>query len=55
MHQQSSGRRVRTAAEGGAGAAWPCDNRPSMDRYGHLFPSGDDGSEMEAAERALFG
>jgi len=27
----------------------------TMDRYGHLFPSDDDGSELEAAEMALLG
>ena len=27
----------------------------TMDRYGHLFPSKDDGSEMAEAERALLG
>jgi integrase len=27
----------------------------TMDVYGHLFPRGDDGEEMAAAERALFG
>jgi len=27
----------------------------TMDVYGHLFPSGDDGEEMAAAERALLG
>jgi integrase len=26
----------------------------TMDVYGHLFPSKDDGEEMAAAERALF-
>jgi integrase len=26
----------------------------TMDTYGHLFPSGDDGAEMAAAEKALF-
>jgi integrase len=26
----------------------------TSDRYGHLFPSGDDGAELEAAARALF-
>jgi integrase len=26
----------------------------TMDRYGHLFPRGDDGAELAAAERALF-
>jgi integrase len=26
----------------------------TMDRYGHLFPSGDDGAAMAAAEKALF-
>jgi integrase len=26
----------------------------TLDRYGHLFPSGDDGSELAAAERAFF-
>ena len=25
----------------------------TMDVYGHLFPSGDDGSELAVAERAL--
>jgi integrase len=25
----------------------------TMDRYGHLFPSGDDGAELAAAERVL--
>jgi hypothetical protein len=25
----------------------------TMDVYGHLFPSGDDGSELAAAERAF--
>jgi integrase len=25
----------------------------TMDMYGHLFPSGDDGSELAAAERAF--
>ena len=27
----------------------------TSDVYGHLFPNGDDGEEMAAAERALFG
>jgi integrase len=27
----------------------------TMDRYGHLFPTGDDGSELASAERALLG
>jgi integrase len=27
----------------------------TADRYGHLFPSGDDGSELAVAERAFFG
>jgi integrase len=27
----------------------------TSDRYGHLFPRGDDGSELEAAEKALLG
>jgi integrase len=27
----------------------------TSDTYGHLFPSGDDGAEMAAAEKALFG
>jgi integrase len=27
----------------------------TADRYGHLFPSGDDGAELAAAERALIG
>jgi integrase len=27
----------------------------TLDRYGHLFPRGDDGAELEAAERALLG
>ena len=26
----------------------------TLDRYGHLFPSNDDGRELAAAERALF-
>ena len=26
----------------------------TLDRYGHLFPAHDDGSELAAAERALF-
>ncbi len=26
----------------------------TLDRYGHLFPSHDDGNELAAAERALF-
>jgi integrase len=26
----------------------------TMDRYGHLFPTGDDGTEMATAEKALF-
>ena len=26
----------------------------TSDVYGHLFPNGDDGEEMAAAERALF-
>jgi hypothetical protein len=25
----------------------------TADRYGHLFPSGDDGAELAAAEKAL--
>jgi hypothetical protein len=25
-----------------------------MDVYGHLFPSGDDGAELAAAEQAFF-
>jgi integrase len=27
----------------------------TADRYGHLFPNGDDGAELAAAERAFFG
>jgi integrase len=27
----------------------------TLDTYGHLFPSGDDGSELQAAEKALLG
>src|SRR5262249_21470590 len=27
----------------------------TFDRYGHLFPRGDDGAEMAAAEKAFFG
>jgi hypothetical protein len=27
----------------------------TMDRYGHLFPSGDDSAELAAAEQALMG
>jgi integrase len=27
----------------------------TLDRYGHLFPSKDDGSELADAERALWG
>jgi integrase len=27
----------------------------TADRYGHLFPRGDDGAEMAAAERAILG
>jgi integrase len=27
----------------------------TLDTYGHLFPRGDDGSELAAAERALLG
>jgi integrase len=27
----------------------------TADTYGHLFPSGDDGAELAAAERALLG
>ena len=27
----------------------------TLDVYGHLFPRGDDGSELAAAERALLG
>jgi hypothetical protein len=27
----------------------------TADRYGHLFPRGDDGAELAAAERAFFG
>jgi integrase len=27
----------------------------TLDRYGHLFPNGDDGGELAAAEKALFG
>jgi integrase len=27
----------------------------TSDRYGHLFPRGDDGAELAAAERALLG
>ena len=27
----------------------------TADRYGHLFPRGDDGSELAVAERAFFG
>ena len=27
----------------------------TLDTYGHLFPRGDDGAELEAAERALLG
>jgi integrase len=26
----------------------------TLDRYGHLFPTHDDGNELAAAERALF-
>lgn len=27
----------------------------TMDTYGHLFPSGDDGAELAAAQKALLG
>ena len=27
----------------------------TMDVYGHLFPTGDDGAELAAAEKALLG
>jgi integrase len=27
----------------------------TTDRYGHLFPRGDDGAEMAAAEKSLLG
>jgi integrase len=27
----------------------------TLDTYGHLFPRGDDGAELAAAERALLG
>jgi integrase len=27
----------------------------TLDTYGHLFPRGDDGAELAAAERALMG
>jgi integrase len=27
----------------------------TADRYGHLFPSGDDGAELAAAEKAFLG
>jgi hypothetical protein len=27
----------------------------TADRYGHLFPRGDDGSELAMAEREFFG
>jgi integrase len=27
----------------------------TLDTYGHLFPSNDDGAELAAAERGLFG
>jgi integrase len=27
----------------------------TADRYGHLFPRGDDGAELAAAERAFLG
>jgi integrase len=27
----------------------------TADRYGHLFPRGDDGAEMAAAEKAFLG
>jgi hypothetical protein len=26
----------------------------TADRYGHLFPRGDDGAELAAAEKAFF-
>jgi integrase len=26
----------------------------TLDRYGHLFPNGDDGTELAAAEQTLF-
>jgi hypothetical protein len=26
----------------------------TLDRYGHLFPSNDDGAELASAEKALF-
>jgi hypothetical protein len=29
--------------------------RATVDRYGHLFPRGDDGAELAAAEMALLG
>jgi integrase len=31
------------------------DSAPTSDRYGHLFPRGDDGAEMAAAEQVLLG
>jgi hypothetical protein len=31
------------------------DSAPTSDRYGHLFPRGDDKAELAAAERAFLG
>jgi hypothetical protein len=32
---------------------WSLRSTIKVDRYGHLFPSTDDGTELAAAERAL--
>ena len=41
------------AAENCAGAARAFHITMTYDRYGHLFPRGDDTKELDAAERAL--
>jgi hypothetical protein len=45
--------RARTADQGAQGRLGHASIQMTADRYGHLFPRGDDAAELAAAERAF--
>jgi hypothetical protein len=48
-------RRPGIAAQGGAGRHGHSSIQITADRYGHLFPRGDDSAELAATEKAFLG
>jgi integrase len=56
VHQPARRWRARAAAQGWCKPALGhASIQMTADTYGHLFPRGDDGSELAQAERALLG